>query len=69
MGNPIQNKQAVDDLIAEIKDHPMCLIFEDQGGCYQVIYPEGDFQVNGVRASTGAGKLVALVGPTVWRWR
>ena len=60
MANPLENKQAVDNLIAKIKDHPMCLTFEDQVGCYQVIYPEGDFEINGVIASTGGGKLKAL---------
>lgn len=60
MANPLENKQAVDNLIVKIKDHPMCLTFEDQGGGYQVIYPEGEFKVHGVRASAGGGKLKAL---------
>lgn len=60
MNNPNENIKAVTDLISEIKNHPMCMKFEDQGSHYQVIYPDGDFRINGVRASTGGGKQKAL---------
>lgn len=49
----------VNRLIALVKDHCMCARFEDEGGKYRVIYPEGYFP-EGVQVSQAMGKAAAL---------
>lgn len=51
--------QNINRLIESIKDHCMCAKFEDDGGKYRVIYPEGYFP-EGVQCSQRIGKAVAL---------
>jgi hypothetical protein len=54
-----ERMDAVADLVAEVKDHPMCAHFIDEGANYVVYYPDGMYP-NGARASTGMGKALAL---------
>lgn len=42
-----------------VLDHCMCANFSEDKGYYYVTYPEGYFP-NGIRASKGGGKWVAL---------
>lgn len=54
------NVTAVKLAIAEVKNHCMCAKFEDEGRHYLVIFPPGDWPVDGVRVSHGMGKAKAL---------
>ena len=49
MSNVQENIAKVKLLIDEVKDHCMCAKFQDVGGAFIVIYPYGDFPVDGVR--------------------
>ena len=50
-----------EQLISEIKQHPMCLWFSNDAHYFTVIYPDGDFPVNGVRCEHRKnGKAQAL---------
>lgn len=60
MNTPNENAAAVAQLVAAVKRHPLCLRFSDVSGKYLVIYPAGEFPVDGVQASQGGGKAVAL---------
>ena len=52
---------AVESKLEELKAHPMCGRFEDDGAYFLVIYPAGDFAVHGCRAEyRHAGKSIAL---------
>ncbi len=56
-----ERTQAVVKLIEQVKVHPMCGKFKDDGAYFLVIYPNGDFCVHGCRAEyRQAGKAVAL---------
>lgn len=59
MANPKENIQIVNDLIEEVKSHPMCLRFCDDPCHYLVLYPAG-FRLDGTRASKDGGKAIAL---------
>lgn len=54
------NVAAVADLIAKVRTHPMCAKFTDDIGNYTVIFPNGDFPVDGVRVSKRMGHAKAL---------
>lgn len=56
---PNQAQQQITTLIAQIKEHPMCLRFADIEGAYRVYHPAGFF-TNATQASYGEGKIVAL---------
>jgi len=56
-----ERMQVVAELIEQVKAHPMCGKFEDDGACFLVIYPAGDFCVHGCRAEyRQIGKAIAL---------
>lgn len=46
-------KRQVELLVKEVKDHPMCFQFFDNGQDYTIIYPPGEFPVHGVCCSYG----------------
>lgn len=50
----------VNGLIAEVKDHHMCGKFVDEGSSYLVVYPYGDWPVDGTRVRHDVGKANAL---------
>lgn len=54
------NIQELEDALDKVKNHCMCLQFIETEQHYQVNFPEGDFQVNGIRISKGMGKSKAL---------
>lgn len=49
----------VASLTAQVRAHPMCLTFEDDGRYFRVIYPAGMYP-NGAQSSYGDGKAAAL---------
>ena len=49
----------VRERLAAVKEHCMCAAFTEDKGYYYVTYPEGYFP-DGIRASKGGGKWVAL---------
>lgn len=55
-----QRTDTVAKLRAEVKDHPMCLWLAEDPRYFQVIFPDGDFPVDGLRASKSDGKTSAL---------
>jgi len=57
---PAENIEKVNDLISKIKQHPMALKVTVSKAGILVIYPNGGFAVDGVRASFGIGKAKAL---------
>lgn len=58
--NPRENAAAVQESLRAVQQHCMCARFEDIGGAFQVLYPEG-FRLDGVRATyANCGKKVAL---------
>lgn len=59
MPSPRENMARVETLEREVQDHPMCGRFIHERGAYVVYYPDGMFP-NGVRASIGMGKALAL---------
>lgn len=52
----------VAELLEAIRNHPMCGELQDMGGCFRVIYPVGDFPVDGLQSVVrrGEGRAVAL---------
>lgn len=54
------NIQDLEDALDKVKTHCMCLTFSETESHYLVIFPEGDFQVGGIRISKGMGKIKAL---------
>lgn len=60
MDNIQSRTAAVETAKSEVLAHPMCGKFEDDGGAFLVIYPAGDFPVDGVRVSYENGKAWAL---------
>lgn len=52
---------AVERAKQEVRDHPMCLRLEDDGAAFFVIYPCGDFAVQGCRSTYRDGKENALL--------
>lgn len=53
--------EKIEKLIKEIKNHCMCLTFEDDGAYYRVIYPDGDYFTNGAQINYRVwGKIDAL---------
>ncbi len=61
MPTPNQNQARIDQLIARVKDHPMCLTLEVIGGAYRVLYPRGiSPYADGAQASFACGKILAL---------
>lgn len=54
-----RNIQSFKDAKAEVLAHCMCFRFEDVGGKFRVIYPDGYFP-NGVQVSKAMGKTKAL---------
>jgi hypothetical protein len=56
-----ENIVNVERLLEDVKAHCMCLKFIDDGVSYMVVYPEGDFGVDGTRVHyVGTGKTWAL---------
>ena len=56
-----QRTTTVRDLTWLVITHPMCLLFEDCGHRFRVIYPDGiDGCLDGVQCSTQPGKAWAL---------
>jgi hypothetical protein len=62
MATPRENEAEVKRLIAAVKDHCMCMKFEDEGdkGKYRVLYPYGYNYPGGVQVSQAMGKAKAL---------
>lgn len=54
-----RNIQSFNDAKAEVLAHCMCRRFEDVGGKFRVIYPDGYFP-NGVQVCKSMGKTKAL---------
>lgn len=51
----------VEKALGEVKSHPMCFKIEDDGKTYLVVFPEGDFAVDGIRINYSVmGKYRAL---------
>lgn len=65
-----QRTDKVESLIKEIKDHPMCFDFIDQGSHYIVIYPDG-FQLDGCRIeiTTKGETLEKLLNKIELHWK
>lgn len=58
--NPAERIEAVQQARKAVEAHCMCARFEDLGGAYRVLYPEG-FRLDGVQAVYAqCGKAVAL---------
>ena len=55
----LENIERLNTLLEEVKSHCMCADFQDLGGVYRVIYPEG-MKIDGVQASHSIGKAEAL---------
>jgi len=60
MTNPRILTAAVTDLTLQANAHPMCVELRDNPDAYRVIYPAGDWLVDGVRCSKAQGKALAL---------
>lgn len=58
--NPQANKELLETALTAVKGHCMCFSFEETEVHYIVLFPAGDFALNGVRVSKGMGKIVAL---------
>ena len=56
----IDNIINVESAINNVKNHHMCANFREDDTYYYVIFPLGDFEVDGIRASKVVGKYVAL---------
>jgi len=55
-----ENIDNLDKWMDKVKNHCLCLSFEDLGGMFRVMYPEG-YYPHGVQATyKGIGKGVAL---------
>lgn len=55
-----ENIQAYEDSMQAVKNHCMCASFEDLGGAYRILYPDGMI-LDGVQAVYAqCGKKVAL---------
>lgn len=52
---------AVECAKRKVKAHPMCLRLEDDGAAFLVVYPCGDFAVQGCRSNYRDGKEAALL--------
>lgn len=50
----------VASLMMQVKEHHMCARFVDEGTSYLVIYPYGDWPVDGTRVRHDVGKVNAL---------
>lgn len=52
----------VAELLEAVRNHPMCGELQDTGDCFRVIYPAGDFPVDGLQSVVrrGEGRAVAL---------
>lgn len=59
MGSPRENQKLVEELIVKVKEHCMCLRFNDCLGLFLVTYPEG-FELGGVQCAQSIGKAKAL---------
>ena len=55
-----ENARELADTLEAVRNHPMCLEFQDHAADYTVIFPNGDFPVNAIRVSKGMGKIKAL---------
>jgi hypothetical protein len=44
-----ENKKAYSEALAKVTSHPMCLRVRHEGGKTIIVYPAGDFPVDGVR--------------------
>lgn len=61
MPNVNENSTRITDLIRRIKDHPLCLKFEESEDKYLVFYPVGDFAYySGIQAQYCMGKINGL---------
>ena len=56
----VERKAALETALEAVKAHCMCSRFEESADHYLVYFPAGDFEVGGVRASKGMGKIKAL---------
>lgn len=54
-----ENVALVNKALADVKDHCMCLKFEEDASHFRVIYPCGYFP-EGVQVNKGMGKAAAL---------
>lgn len=55
-----ENIEKLYDKLEELKDHPMCLELREDDYCYIVIFPQGDFSVDGITCSKSIGKSNAI---------
>jgi hypothetical protein len=58
--NPRQNIERVAHLRAQVREHPMCLQLREDTSGATIVFPAGDFPVNGIHAGYRDGKAVAL---------
>lgn len=57
---PNENYAAYLEALDAVRAHPMCAKFEDDGATFTVLYPAGDFHVDGTRVCYTKGKRWAL---------
>lgn len=63
-----QNIEAKRAAFAAIRAHPMCGRVEDEGGKLLIIYPEGDFCVQGVRCDHSAKGMTRALDVMERHW-
>lgn len=60
MSNVQENKSVLESKINEVKSHPMCANLHDDSRHYTVVFPCGDFPVEGIRINKAMGKIKAM---------
>ena len=57
MGNILENIRAWNEAYEKVVNHPLCGRIEIGGGKVMIIYPAGDFAVDGVQVPRSAAML------------
>ena len=55
------NIEKLYEKLEEIKNHPMCFELREDAYCYTVMFPQGDFSVDGITCAKNIGKSNAIV--------
>ncbi len=69
MSSPRDNLAAFNEARREIEDHPMCGRLDESPDRFTVVYPAGDFPVDGVRVVRSAVGLRQAVERMERHWR
>lgn len=60
MSNIVENKKSLESKLKEVKDHPMCAKLHEDERHYTIVFPCGDFPVEGIRIHKAMGKIKAM---------